>query len=100
MRMSWRSLRRSLLPKDRDHWCAELTRLEVPNSAVRSSVEVLESDQAKALGIAVCDPRGPQGAFHTIRSPLTFNGQRMTEVTAPPTLGQHNEDIKGVLDRK
>ncbi len=80
--------------KDRDHWSAELTRLEVPNSPVRSSVEVLESDQAKALGIAVEDPNGPHGAFRTIRSPLSFDGERMTEVTAPPVLGQHDAEIK------
>ncbi len=82
--------------QDREHWSAELTRLEVPNSPVRSSVEVLESDQAKAMGIAVTDPNGPHGAFRTIRSPLSFDGERMTDVTAPPVLGQHDAEIKGV----
>ncbi len=81
--------------KDRDHWSAELTRLEVPNSPVRSSAEVLASDQAQALGITVEDANGPHGRFRTIRSPLSFDGERMTEVTAPPVLGQHDQEIKG-----
>lgn len=85
--------------RDRDHWCAELTRLEVPNAPVRSSAEVLESSQAKALGLAVEDPNGPHGLFRTIRSPLAFDGERMTEVTAPPVLGQHDAEIKGAIKR-
>lgn len=80
--------------KDRAHWSAELTRLEVPNSEVRTSEEVLACDQAKALGIEVSDPDGPHGAFRTIRSPLSFDGERMTTVTAPPVLGQHDAELR------
>lgn len=83
--------------RDREHWCSELTRLEVPNAPVRSSVEVLESAQAKALGICVADEHGPHGRFRTIRSPLSFDGERMTEVTAPPVLGQDDEAISAPL---
>ena len=81
--------------RSREDWCAELSRLEVPNSPVRTSAEVLESEQARALGIMVADPDGPNGRFRTIRSPLSFDGERMSEVTAPPLLGQHNAEIKG-----
>ena len=81
--------------RSREDWCAELSRLEVPNSPVRTSAEVLESEQARVLGIMVVDPDGPNGRFRTIRSPLSFDGERMSEVTAPPLLGQHNAEIKG-----
>ena len=83
--------------KDRAHWTAELTRLEVPNSEVRTSEEVLACNQAKALGIEVADPAGPHGPFRTIRSPLSFDGARMTSVTAPPTLGQHDAEIRAAV---
>ncbi|KLI64381.1 CaiB/BaiF CoA transferase family protein [Aurantiacibacter marinus] len=83
--------------KDRAHWVGELTRLEVPNSEVRSSTEVLASEQAKVLGIEVSDPAGPHGEFRTIRSPLSFDGERMTSVTAPPVLGQDDEAIRASL---
>lgn len=80
--------------RDRESWTAELTRLEVPNSEVRTSAEVLESEQAKVLGLEVRDPDGPHGEFRTIRSPISFDGERMSEVTAPPVLGQDDEDIR------
>ena len=79
--------------KDRDDWCATLLALEVPHSAVRTSQEVIESDQAKALGLCVEDPDGPHGPFRTIRSPVTFDGKRATRVTAPPLLGADNATI-------
>lgn len=79
--------------RDQQHWNDELTRLEVPNSPVRTSAEVLDSDQAKALGLCVTDPAGPEGPFRTIRSPLSFDGERARSVVAPPTLGQHNDEI-------
>ena len=85
--------------KDRAHWIAELTRLEVPNSEVRTSVEVLASEQAKALGIEVRDPEGPHGEFRTIRSPLSFDGERMTEVKAPPVLGADDKEIRASVRR-
>lgn len=83
--------------KDRAHWIAELTRLEVPSSEVRTTVEVLESEQAKVLGLEVRDPDGPHGEFRTIRLPLSFDGERMDSVTAPPVLGQDDEAIRKSL---
>lgn len=83
--------------RDRADWAAELTRLEVPNSEVRTSAEVLECEQAKVLGIEVSDPDGPHGEFRTIRSPLSFDGERMTQVKAPPVLGEADEEIRAAM---
>lgn len=83
--------------KTRDDWCAALSAGEVPHAPVRTSAEVIASPQAKALGLCVEDPAGPHGVFRTIRSPLSFDGERMTSVTAPPLLGQHDEEIKSVV---
>lgn len=82
-----------------DHWTAELTRLEVPNSAVLDSAEVLASEQAKVLGIEVTDPNGPHGEFRTIRFPLSFDGERMDSVTAPPVLGADDADVRRSIER-
>jgi crotonobetainyl-CoA:carnitine CoA-transferase CaiB-like acyl-CoA transferase len=78
----------------RAHWAAELTRLEVPNSPVHTSAEVLASEQARQLGLEVSDPAGPKGEFRTIRFPVSFDGERMDKVTAPPLLGSHDEEIR------
>lgn len=84
----------------RDHWCAKLLELEVPHSPVRTSQEVVDSDQAKALGIVVEDPDGPHGTFRTIRSPVSFDGERMETVTAPPVLGANNAELVEPLRSK
>ncbi|MXP38154.1 CaiB/BaiF CoA transferase family protein [Erythrobacter ramosus] len=83
----------------RDHWTAELTRLEVPNSPVYDSAEVLATEQAKVLGIEVSDPNGPKGTFRTIRFPLSFDGERMDSVTAPPLLGADDAAVRRSIER-
>jgi crotonobetainyl-CoA:carnitine CoA-transferase CaiB-like acyl-CoA transferase len=83
----------------RDHWTAELTRLEVPNSPVYDTTEVLATEQAKVLGIEVTDPNGPKGEFRTIRFPLSFDGMRMDSVTAPPLLGADDAAVRRSIER-
>jgi crotonobetainyl-CoA:carnitine CoA-transferase CaiB-like acyl-CoA transferase len=83
----------------RDHWTAELTRLEVPNSPVYDSAEVLATEQARVLGIEVTDPDGPKGEFRTIRFPLSFDGERMDSVTAPPLLGADDAAVRRSIER-
>jgi len=78
----------------RDHWAARLASLEVPHSPVLDSQEVLETEQAKHLGLMV-EADGPHGRFRTIRSPVSYDGVHDESVMAPPTLGQHNAEILG-----
>lgn len=85
--------------RTRAEWAAELTRLEVPNSPVYDSAEVLATEQAKVLGIEVADPDGPKGPFRTIRFPLSFDGERMDSVTAPPLLGADDAAIRRSIER-
>jgi crotonobetainyl-CoA:carnitine CoA-transferase CaiB-like acyl-CoA transferase len=84
--------------RPRSEWTARLTELEVPNAAVATSREVLDSPQAQALQIEISAP-GPMGAFRTIRSPLSFDGERALSVTAPPLLGADNLAVLGRNDR-
>jgi crotonobetainyl-CoA:carnitine CoA-transferase CaiB-like acyl-CoA transferase len=35
------------------------------------------------------------GPFRTIRSPVSFDGERALDVAAPPVLGQHNDEVLG-----
>ncbi len=79
--------------KPRDQWCAELRAAQVPHAAVRTAAEAAGSAQAAALGLIVEDPAGPQGPWRTVRSPVSFDGARMTQVSAPPALGADTESI-------
>ncbi len=80
--------------RPRADWLARLRELEVPSAAVATSAEVLENDQARHLQLQVSAP-GPMGEFRTIRSPISFDGQRNLAVTAPPLLGQDNAAVLG-----
>lgn len=81
--------------RSRAEWCERLAGLEVPHSPILDSREVLETEQARHLELCVEDKNGPQGTFRTIRSPVRFDGEPTREVLAPPTLGQHDEEILG-----
>jgi crotonobetainyl-CoA:carnitine CoA-transferase CaiB-like acyl-CoA transferase len=80
--------------RPREEWRRRLREREVPSSPVYSSEEVLKSDQVRHLGIEIGAP-GPMGAFRTIRNPVSFDGERMVELSAPPMLGADNEAVLG-----
>ena len=79
--------------KPRSVWCAALEERGVPYAPVYDSSEALEDRQARHLGIAIETQHPTMGRFRTVRFPANFDGQRMSEVQAPPTLGEHNEAI-------
>jgi crotonobetainyl-CoA:carnitine CoA-transferase CaiB-like acyl-CoA transferase len=80
--------------RPRGEWCAMLADREVPHAPVYDSTEALEDRQAKHLGIAVEAEHPTMGRFRTVRFPVTFDGQRLSEVSAPPTLGEHSEQVR------
>lgn len=80
--------------RPREHWEAELTRLEVPHSAVYTSKEVVEGDLAKHHRLVI-EGQGARGTFRTIRNPIRFDGEVETDVVPPPELGADNEEILG-----
>ncbi len=85
--------------RDRQKWCDTLRELEVPHAPVNTAQEAIESEQAKALQLCVEDPNGPHGPFRTIRSPVTFDGERALDVTAPPVLGADDAEVVAPLRR-
>ena len=74
-------------------WCSRLSAGEVPHAPLQAPQDVLDSAQARHLQIGVDAPHPLGGRFRTIRSPLTFDGERDLEVAAPPRLGAHNAEI-------
>jgi crotonobetainyl-CoA:carnitine CoA-transferase CaiB-like acyl-CoA transferase len=78
---------------DRETWRARLLAHEVPNSPVYSSEEVTRTDQFEHLGLEVAGEHSQMGPFRTIRSPVSFDGERATDVVPPPVLGEHDAEI-------
>jgi crotonobetainyl-CoA:carnitine CoA-transferase CaiB-like acyl-CoA transferase len=74
-------------------WCARLEAEDVPHAPMYDTREAMEDPQARHLQLEVSAPHPEGGEWHTIRSPVSFDGERALEVTAPPTLGADNAAI-------
>lgn len=85
--------------RTRDQWCERLLTLEVPHSAVYSSAEALGTGQVRHLQMEVAAEHPAMGTFRTIRSPVSFDGERSLDVLPPPVLGEHDEEILGTSPR-
>ncbi|WP_233235016.1 CaiB/BaiF CoA-transferase family protein [Bordetella sp. LUAb4] len=78
-------------------WCERLEAEDVPHAPMYDTSEALEDPQARHLQIAVTGQHPVLGAFTTVRSPVSFDGQRPLTVTAAPLLGEHNEAVRAEL---
>lgn len=81
--------------RPRDEWVATLLANEVPHSAVLSSAEVLADDQVRHLEMEVTAPHPAGGTFRSVRSPVSFDGERALDITAPPLLGAADAEVLG-----
>lgn len=81
------------LVHNRDEWCGRLAAQDVPHAPMYDSSEALEDPQAKHLDLLIKTQHKVMGEFRTVRPPVSFDGQHSTDVMAPPTLGEHNDEI-------
>ena len=88
------------LTRSRDDWCARLLALEVPHSPVYSAPEALASGQVRHLQMEVASDHPEMGTFRTIRSPVSFDGERPLDVLPPPVLGEHDEEVLAPAARR
>jgi crotonobetainyl-CoA:carnitine CoA-transferase CaiB-like acyl-CoA transferase len=79
--------------RTRAEWCRRLEAEDVPHSPMYTTAEVPEDAQAKHMQLFVETEHPVIGKFRTVRSPVSFDGERALEVTAPPLLGEHNADL-------
>ena len=79
--------------RSREEWRLRLLEHEVPSSPVYASDEVLRSAQVRHLEMEVAAEHPQMGPFRTIRSPVSFDGERTLDVSPPPVLGEHDDEI-------
>lgn len=80
--------------RTRAEWCAALDAAGVPYSPAYDSNEALEDPQARHLGIKVQVPGVVEETFTTVRAPYSFDGQAERDVTPPPVLDAHGDEIR------
>ncbi|OSQ53457.1 CaiB/BaiF CoA transferase family protein [Marivita geojedonensis] len=86
--------------KPRDAWCDLLLKHEVPHAPAYDSNEALEDPQAQHLNIKVEAPSSELGTFTTVRPPYTFDGTPELQVSPPPVLDEHGDEIRAELARR
>jgi crotonobetainyl-CoA:carnitine CoA-transferase CaiB-like acyl-CoA transferase len=80
--------------RERAEWCRRLEALDVPYAPMYATDEVPEDPQARHLQLFVDAAHPSGGRWRTVRSPVTYDGERALEVTAPPLLGDHNDALR------
>jgi crotonobetainyl-CoA:carnitine CoA-transferase CaiB-like acyl-CoA transferase len=83
--------------RTRDEWCTRLQREDVPHAPMYDTSEALEDPQALHLDMTTSAVHPVMGLFRTVRSPVSFDGQRALDVRPPPTLGEHSDEIRKEL---
>jgi crotonobetainyl-CoA:carnitine CoA-transferase CaiB-like acyl-CoA transferase len=83
--------------RERAEWCRRLEALDVPHAPMYDTDEVPEDPQARHLQLFVDAPHPgqPGERWRTVRSPVSFDGERSLGVTAPPLLGDHDAALRG-----
>ncbi|MFC5496035.1 CaiB/BaiF CoA transferase family protein [Caenimonas terrae] len=79
--------------RDRAEWCRRLEARDVPHAPMYTTAEVPDDPQARHLQLFVETEHPETGRFRSVRSPVSFDGERALQITAPPLLGEHNADL-------
>ncbi|WP_454732348.1 MULTISPECIES: CaiB/BaiF CoA transferase family protein [Cupriavidus] len=85
--------------RTRAQWCERLQAEDVPHAPMYDTSEALEDPQARHLQLLITGTHPTLGEFRTVRSPVSFDGERALDVMAPPLLGEHNEEVRAALAR-
>ena len=83
--------------RPRAEWCRRLEAQDVPYAPMYDTSEALQDPQAKHLQLEIQGTHPTLGKWTTVRSPVSFDGVRPTDVVPPPMLGEHNEEIRSSL---
>jgi len=90
-------LAKSFRERPRDEGCARLQALDVPNAPMYDTSEALVDPQAVHLQLETSAVHPTMGLFRTVRSPVSFDGERALAVRPPPVLGEHNDEVRSEL---
>lgn len=84
--------------RTRHEWSGRLEQNDVPYAPVLDVEEVMADEQIRELGTFYRVEHATEGEVWGIQPPIFYDGKRIGTMTAPPTLGEHNEEIALELD--
>ena len=74
-------------------WQDKLASTGIPTGTVRQVGEALESAEARARGMVSEVPHPTLGTVRLVSSPIRMSGTPVREPQAPPTLGEHTQQV-------
>ncbi|CAN5116921.1 CoA transferase [soil metagenome] len=83
--------------RTRAEWCTRLEAEDVPHAPMYDTSEALEDPQAQHLQMTASATHPTMGLFRTVRSPVSFDGERALDVKPPPVLGEHNDEVRAAI---
>jgi crotonobetainyl-CoA:carnitine CoA-transferase CaiB-like acyl-CoA transferase len=86
--------------KPRDEWCRRLEQQDVPHAPMYDTSEALQDPQARHMELEIEGTHPTLGTWRTVRSPVSFDGVRPTDVVPPPLLGEHSDEIRAALTER
>jgi len=79
--------------KPRAWWIERLLKAGVPGGAVRDVQEALTSPEAQGRRMVREVPHPLAGSIKLVASPINMSATPVREPAAPPTIGQHTDDV-------
>jgi formyl-CoA transferase len=79
--------------KTKAEWISLLEEANVPCGPINNFEEVFDNEQVKARGIKIHVPHPTTGTMKLVASPMRLSETPVEIRMAPPTLGQHTNEI-------
>ncbi|CAM3746671.1 CaiB/BaiF CoA transferase family protein [Polynucleobacter brandtiae] len=79
--------------KTKAEWIALLEAVSVPCGPINNFKEVFENEQVLARGVQIDVPHPTAGTMRLVASPMRLSETPVEVRLAPPTLGQHTDEI-------
>ncbi|MEJ8569986.1 CoA transferase [Microbaculum marinum] len=93
------TLTEEFVKRPRAEWCALLEAEDVPYAPMYRTDEVLQDPQVRHLEIETVAEHPTEGPFRSVRSPVTYDDDRVPLAEAPPTLDEHRAAILAEIGR-
>jgi crotonobetainyl-CoA:carnitine CoA-transferase CaiB-like acyl-CoA transferase len=86
-------LEAALAQRSTDHWLAAFEAVGVPCGPINTLDRVFDDPHVVARGLKQTLPHHQAGQVDLVANPIRFNGLQMNATTAPPSLGEHTENV-------
>ena len=87
------TLQKAFAKHTADEWVEKIRDARVPCGPVNALADVFTDEHVRASGILQDIEHPSAGAVRLVGSPMLFDGERLPVRRAPPTLGQHTDEV-------